>query len=459
MVQQYKLNGHKAPVTCLAHSSVIPNARTLRTTTRGQQQQPPNIHSSGVAPCCLLSGSEDGSIRLWDLRSNPPRTSLCMLTPDRQEVTSVAFHPIATNDDDVESSDLAGQKFSYPFTVYCSVGNSVYGYDLRNTSSPILRDFDFHVGALDGGEEINQIGIFTHSHQGKKRVYFASADDDGRARVTDHVPRRRSLSQSSSTPQCTVLQHDTNGTGLVTTLAFRPKAKTLDLATGGTDCTVCLWDVHRPKRPSSSLVIQREEEEGVNQICNPPFVNSLSWSPSGRLLSAGLGDGTAVVMEVDGRKLVEKCRLRGGHDAAVASVLFPQFGGVSSKHVVAEDRLMVTGGNDGSIFLWDLGSKLASLGVDPSTMFVDCQSSNNSSGGGDGNTAQVLDDTLKNLSLSSKATTTPDKGRDPSILFGVRHGLKPNFMESSRTSDVAFPSSIFVADTSHDITVYTFPRL
>jgi len=31
------------------------------------------------------------------------------------------------------------------------------------------------------------------------------------------------------------------------------------------------------------------------------------------------------VMEVDGRKLVDKCRLHGGHDAAVASAIFPHF--------------------------------------------------------------------------------------------------------------------------------------
>lgn len=459
MVQKYELKGHKAPVTCLAHSSIAPikNGPKGGNGAHGKT----TINASTPAPCCLLSGSEDGSIRLWDLRSNPSRASLCILSPHRQEVTSVAFHPIFT--DIVEPSDTGISTYYYPFTIFCSVGSSVYGYNLRNAKSPIVRDFDFQVTPLDGGEEINQIQLTMH--QATKRIYMASADDDGTSRVTDQIPNRKISSANKLSTQESnnkiLLQHDTSGSGLVTSLAFRPKAKTLDLATGGTDCTICLWDIHRPKRPSSTHTIQRDDEENsVNQICNPPFINSLAWSPSGRLLSAGLGDGTAVVMEVDGRKLVEKCRLRGGHDAAVASVLFPQFGGVDSKHIVAEDRLMVTGGNDGSIFLWDLGKNLACQGVDPSTMFVDCVPSTTCSGDIENDSVQV-DDALKSLSMSTPPHDDGniDKGLDPTILFGVQHGKKPNFIESSRSSNVAFPSSIFVADTSNDITVYTFPRI
>jgi hypothetical protein len=174
-------------------------------------------------------------------------------------------------------------------------------------------------------------------------------------------------------------------------------------------------------------------------------------------------------MEVEGRKLVEKCRLRGGHDAAVASVLFPQFGGVDSSHVVAEDRLMVTGGNDGSIMLWDLGSRLASQAVDPCTMFVDCVASTCADHvqQKDGNARTGVDDAMKSMSLSKSSEKDDGIGRnscekksyEPEILFGVKHGKKPNYIESSRASNAAFPSSLFVADTSHEITVYSFPRV
>eukprot|EP00979_Chaetoceros_neogracilis_P011269 scaffold2727_cov275-Chaetoceros_neogracile.AAC.40 len=432
MVQQFQLRGHQGPVTCLAHSS---NAQ------RGSKKKV-NRQTHNTS-CCLLSGSEDGTARLWDLRTNPSRASSCIMLPNRQEVTSVAFHPTF---DESDASTLISGSSSYPFTIFASVGSSVYGYDLRQASSPIIQKHHHLLDSLEG-EEINQIQMTTAA-QTNKRIYIGTADDDGFVRITDSIPNRfisEKIDASSSLKgkECTKLQHCENMSeaALVTSIAFRPRSKTLDLASGGTDCTVCLWDVNRPKRPSSTFVIRTEEEEGVNQICNPPFVNALSWSPSGKLLAAGLGDGSAIVMQMDGRSLIEGCRLRGGHDAAVASVLFPNFGGLDSSHVVAEDRLLVTGGNDGSIFLWDLGKKLVSNGEDPSTIFKDCYDN-----------SMKVDEAMKGLALDGA------NGDDPKILFGLQHGKKPNYIESCNASDPVFPTSLFVADTSQDITVYTFPR-
>ena len=46
-------------------------------------------------PNLLLSGSEDGTARLWDLRMR--KTAYCMIVPSKEnehnDVTSVAFHP------------------------------------------------------------------------------------------------------------------------------------------------------------------------------------------------------------------------------------------------------------------------------------------------------------------------------------------------------------------------------
>lgn len=337
---------------------------------------------------------------------------------------------------------------------FSSVGSSVYGYDLRQASSPIIKEYNHKLDCLDG-EEINEISFTTHSNN----VHIATADDDGYARVSDHVPNRipkiahnnnathstsaTQTSGASSGIKCNHLQHDSNGSGLVTSAAFRPRSKNLDLATGGTDCTVCLWDVNRPRRPSTTFLIEKDEEEGVNQICNPPIVHSLSWSPSGRLLAAGLGDGSTQIMQVEGRKLLDRCRLRNGHDSAVASVLFPQFGGVGSSHVVAEDRLMVSGGNDGSILLWDLGANLSSKAIDPSTMFADSSAEN--ADGGD----TSIDEAMEDLSIG---------GGEPTILFGMRHGKKPNWIVNSNASDPVLSNSLFIADTSNDITVYILPR-
>ncbi len=334
---------------------------------------------------------------------------------------------------------------------YSSVGSSVYGYDLRNISSPIIKEFDYKLDGLNG-EEINQITFTIYSNN----VHIATADDDGLARVIDYAPNRKnggnnSTTTTTTTPQsrkCKKLQHDINGSGLVTSAVFRPRSKNLDLATGGTDCTVCLWDVNRPRRPSASYVIEKDEEEGANQICNPPIVHSLSWSPSGRLLAAGLGDGSSMIMQVEGRKLVTGCRLRGGHYSAVASVLFPRFGGVESSHVGAEDRLMISGGNDGSLFLWDLGANVSTKSIDPSTMFEDTDIIH---GGTDEEESACKDlgEAMGDLSISDD---------QPRILFGIRHAKKPNWIVNSNASDPVLSNSLFIADTSNNITAYTLPR-
>jgi WD40 repeat protein len=73
--QQTHLKGHKASVLCLAHSSDV------------HMSHHPNNTAVTVA-ACLLSGSEDETARLWDLRV-PLRASLCIKAPG--EVLSVAF--------------------------------------------------------------------------------------------------------------------------------------------------------------------------------------------------------------------------------------------------------------------------------------------------------------------------------------------------------------------------------
>ena len=64
-IRKYIFKGHKGSVLCLAHASVS---------------------------SLLLSGSEDETARLWDLRTS--KTALCLLAGG--EVTSVAFVPSAT---------------------------------------------------------------------------------------------------------------------------------------------------------------------------------------------------------------------------------------------------------------------------------------------------------------------------------------------------------------------------
>ena len=156
-------------------------------------------------------------------------------------------------------------------------------------------------------------------------------------------------------------------------------------------------------------------------------------------------------MSLEGRKLVESCRLRGGHDSSVSGVLFPQFGGTLSSHVTAEDRLAVTAGTDGTIMLWDIGSKTAgNAAVDPNTMFQDSKTEGevlNTEG------AEPMEEELEETEAKSSS--------ESKILFGMNleEGEKPNWIVSSDSCEPVLPSSLFCATTSNDITVFTLPRV
>lgn len=166
------------------------------------------------------------------------------------------------------------------------------------------------------------------------------------------------------------------------------------------------------------------------------MVHSLAWSPSGRLLAAGLGDGTCSILQVDSRNLSQVARLRDGHDASVATVVFPNWNTGTSNHVLAHDRLLVSAGTDGAILLWDLGRTVAGDGAtDPKTMFRESM--------------VPLESAMDQVSLKEDAS--------PRIIFGIPHEEKPNWMVCSGNADPVLPSTFFVADTTNDITAYIIP--
>ncbi len=79
-VQKRTLKGHRQPVLCISHPG-----------DHAKYSSNTDAHH----PSLLLSGSEDGTARLWDLRTR--KTAYCIIAPtiedEPNDVTAVAFHP------------------------------------------------------------------------------------------------------------------------------------------------------------------------------------------------------------------------------------------------------------------------------------------------------------------------------------------------------------------------------
>jgi WD40 repeat protein len=154
------------------------------------------------------------------------------------------------------------------------VEDSVVAYDLRKTTSPILTEqpaWDL-TPILESPDEVNQIA-FSPDRRGRP-LHLAAADDSGSVRVTLEQPRmkleRRPLGanefhMADQQQQSSDIDPTAAIAAMVTSVAFRPRCKNLELASGGTDCTVQLWDVNKPKRPLSVLKITNSD---ANQVCN-----------------------------------------------------------------------------------------------------------------------------------------------------------------------------------------------
>ncbi|KAL3778117.1 hypothetical protein ACHAW5_008946 [Stephanodiscus triporus] len=329
-IQRRTLRGHRGPV--LPHPP-------------RDDDDDAHHHHHCHHPSLLLSGSEDGTARLWDLRTR--RTSVCMVVPaaarGRRDddddydagVSCVAFHPsigeAVGDDDDHDEGYGGGDGGPASSTIhfgecaaYVSSGSRVYGYDLRRhvdvasmttttkttTSTPPMIIRTPHYDLTDDfgcADEINELS-FSHPRRGGRNAYLLSAADD-------------------------------------------------------------------------------------------------SGSPSGRLLAAGVGDGSVAVY-------------RGGYRLVGVGRFGDKVGDTPprSRRTEMGDRLLISAGNDGNMIFWDLGPEVAGRGQSDPRSHLDVPRRPRST-------------------RESKGTGGTERRRPP------RH--KPNWIACGGANDVALPRSVF----------------
>ena len=309
----------------------------------------------------IVSGSNDGTIRLWDLAGNPIGSPF---QGHSDSVISVAFSPngqtIASGSSDgmIRLWDLAGNPIGNPFQGHSDSVNSVAfspngqmivsssrdGGTIRLwnlTGNPISEIFQGYAGSVmsvtlspdgqtivsgsnDGTIRLwdlagNPIGNPFQGHM--DLIWSVAFSPDGQMIVSSGYDRRIRL----WTLDGRLLGETSQSHSDAVSLAFSPDGQTL--ASGSRDGTIRLWDLMG------------------NSIGDPfqghkDLVSSVAFSPDGQALVSSSGDGTIRLWTLDSNPIGD---LFQGHAGSVSSVAFSPDG-----------QMIVSGSNDGTIRLWDL---------------------------------------------------------------------------------------------------------
>ncbi|MBN1560824.1 WD40 repeat domain-containing protein [candidate division KSB1 bacterium] len=290
--ERLRLEGHTDDVRCVAFR---PDGRTL------------------------ASGSEDGSIRLWDVAGGAERRRLEGHTG---WIRCIAFSPdgrtLASGSDDgsIRLWDVASgaerARLGGPSGVVYCVAFSPDGRTLASGSADrIVRLWDIASGTerrwLEGHtDDVNSVAF---SPDGGT---LASGSLDGSIRLWDIASGVvRSILKGES--------------GAIESVAFSPDGATL--ASGSWDESIRLWDV------VSGIELRRLEDQSGG-------IFSVAFSRDGVTLASGSEDGTVRIWDVASG--TERHQLE-GHTGWTRSVAFSPDG-----------RTLASGSSDGTIRLWDL---------------------------------------------------------------------------------------------------------
>lgn len=295
----FELKGHRDSVLCL-------DAGT----------RPTNQHM-------LLSGSEDETVRVWDL--NKQKAVRCVKAFGQNhaepEITNVRFSP--------HSDDI----------IYASVESKVYVIDMRVNKSVVITQ-----PSIAMEYNADEIGFLLTNAKGN---YMAACDDEGEVQIIDikrEYRRAKTLRNAHSN---------------ICSACVFPSSRPSTLISGGTDCQVIAWDFRKGKVLCAADT--RDCVPASNRMLNPPFVYSLSGSSDGRTVAAGLGDGQIALYSTDGLELTGNVT---GHNSCVAHLEFVRYGAGDTKDQRLADCL-VSVSNDPSVVIWRLAT--AGVGVDGKT--------------------------------------------------------------------------------------------
>jgi WD40 repeat protein len=324
------------------------------------------VHSMAFSPDghTLLSGSYDGTARLWDVATH--RQIGVPLNGHDREVYSVAFSPngkvVATGADD-------GMVRLWDVATHRQIGVPLNGHDGEINAVAFSPDGKILAsgGAYDGVVRLwdvashRQIGVRLLGHSGV--VYSVAFSPDGKILASGTADGTVRLWDVASHRQIGV---PLLGQGeLVYSLAFSPDGKTL--ASGAADGIIRLWDV------------ATRQMTGSWPIYSPVF--NLAFSRDGKLLASGNLDDKAQLWDVATRQPIGnpfigyslafnpdgKTLATGSYDHIVrlwnvlsrtgTTALTSDDGAINAMAFSRDRKTLAVGSADGTVRLWDVTTR------------------------------------------------------------------------------------------------------
>ncbi|CAD0222056.1 Serine/Threonine protein kinase with WD40 repeats [Planktothrix agardhii] len=262
----------------------------------------------------LASGSNDNTIKLWDVQS---QREIATLTRHSSDVKSVAFSPdgrmlaSGSYDKTIKLWDVQSQREIATLTGHSSDVNSVaFSPDGRTLASG-SNDNTIKLWDVHSQREIATFtGLVTSVAFSPDGGTLASGSDDETIKLWD----------VHSQQQIATLTGHSNW---VKSVAFSPDGRTL--ASGNDDNTIKLWDVH-------------SQREIATLTGHSSDVTSVAFSVDGRTLASGSDDKKIKLWDVQSQREIATLT---GHSWYVLSVAFSPDG-----------RTLASGSYDNRIKLW-----------------------------------------------------------------------------------------------------------
>ncbi|KAF6756394.1 hypothetical protein DFP72DRAFT_1066748 [Ephemerocybe angulata] len=313
-----RFEGHTAAVVSVAYS---PDGKCIATGSA-------TVPTSGLSPPdgkFLASGSEDGTVRVWDAQTGD--LSFPPIRMDNTPVYSLAYSPdgeyFACGLDDgavclwhAQTGKPTSNAMSGHTGVVWSMAFSPDGSTIASASQDkTVRLWDGRTGEPRGEPltgHTNEVFVVAWSPDGK---YLVSGGDDNTVRVWDLTGAQR------------VFEPMAGHTDVVLSVAYSPDGR--HIASGSGDKTIRLWDAET-RQPIGKPIAGHTEA-----------VRSVRYSPDRSCISSGSNDGTIRLWDAQTGEPLSSPII--GHGAPVTSVAFSPTG----------DRI-ASGSRDTTVRIWKL---------------------------------------------------------------------------------------------------------